>query len=129
MLSGNRFIGQTSILAQMSAMILDIEPIHTSNFKNSFQMCPSTRSPILLHHKFLMGSFKDSCQSNICYAFPLSRGAPVDLYLTFAHKQCGGREGLWFPVSGRRAEKTRKRWFYDHCLPWWSPASFPLFFP
>lgn len=101
----------------------------SSLFQRQIKKCPGTKSPILSHHKFLMGSLDDSCQSNICSAFPLSRGAPVDLYLTFASQQYGGREGLWFPVSHRRTEETRKRWFYDHCLPWWSPASFPLFFP
>lgn len=125
-----------SIRAQTAAVILDIRPLESkcSNFKISFlfrhqiKKCPSTRSPILSHHNFLMGSLDDSCQSNICSAFPLSRGAPVDLHLTSTGKQCGGREGLWFPVAGRRTEKTRKRQFYDHCLPWWRPASFLSFF-
>lgn len=85
-----------------------------SNFKISFlfrrhiKKCPGTRSPILSHHNFLMGSLDDSCQSNICSAFPLSRGAPVDLYLTSAGKQCGGREGPRFPVSRRRTEKDQE---------------------
>lgn len=101
------------------AVAVDISPSESDricyNFKISslfgciIKECPSTQSPILSHHKFLMGSLDDSCQSNICSAFPLSRGAPVDLYLTSTGKQCDGREGVWFPVSCRREEKKTGR--------------------
>lgn len=82
---------------------LDTEPYATPDsclFGCQIKPSPGTGRAILSHHKFLMGSTDDSRQSNICSAFPLSRGAPVDLHLTSV---AGERDhGFLFQAGGQK---------------------------
>jgi len=78
-----------------------------------------------------MGSLDDSCQSSICSAFPLTRGAPVDLHLTSASKQsnavCERDYGFQFQ-SGEQKRQERGGFMTNVYLSGGLPLFF-FFFP